>query len=111
MKTICNPTDEKCKRFAKEQEAAEKDVERAFGMLQSRWEIVPHPARTWSAERMWEVMTTCVIMHNMIIEDERDDIIYNGDWEFQGELVEPQAGATSLEYFFTCIIHCGSDHT
>jgi hypothetical protein len=28
-----NPADEKCKRFAKEQEAARKDVERMFGVL------------------------------------------------------------------------------
>jgi hypothetical protein len=39
-------------------------------------------------------MTTCVIMHNMIVDDERDDNIYGGDWKFQGELVEPQVGAT-----------------
>ena len=34
-------------------------------------------------------MTTCVIMHNMIIEDERDDNIFNQGFDFQGENVEP----------------------
>jgi hypothetical protein len=33
VKTVRNPTDEKCKRFAKEQEYARKDVERASGVL------------------------------------------------------------------------------
>jgi hypothetical protein len=75
VKIVRNPTNEKCKRFAKEQEAARKDVERAFGVLQSRWAIVRYPARTWSSERMWNVMTACVIMHNMIVENERDDNI------------------------------------
>jgi hypothetical protein len=46
VKIVRNPADEKCKRFAKEQEAARKDVERAFGVLQSRWAIVRYPART-----------------------------------------------------------------
>jgi hypothetical protein len=46
VKTVRNPADRKCKRFAKEQEAAKKDVERAFGVLQSRWAIVCYPART-----------------------------------------------------------------
>jgi hypothetical protein len=46
VKTVCNPADEKYKRFAKEQEAARKDVERVFGVLQSRWAIVQYPAIT-----------------------------------------------------------------
>jgi hypothetical protein len=40
VKTVCNPAYEKCKRFAKEKEAARKDVERTFGVLQSRSAIV-----------------------------------------------------------------------
>jgi hypothetical protein len=36
---------------------------------------------------MWEVMTACVIMHNMIVRDEHDNNIYDQRWEFQGELV------------------------
>ncbi|KAK1668982.1 hypothetical protein QYE76_057141 [Lolium multiflorum] len=40
VKTIRNPTSEQEARFAKEQEAARKDVERAFGILQARWAIV-----------------------------------------------------------------------
>jgi hypothetical protein len=59
-----------------------KDVKRAFGVLQSRWAIVHHPARTWSTEVTWEVMTACVIMHNMIVKDERDEGIYDQGWEF-----------------------------
>jgi hypothetical protein len=66
VKTIHDPTEEKNKRFAKQQEACRKDVERAFDVL-SQWAIVQHPARTWRHETMWEVMTACVIMHNMIV--------------------------------------------
>jgi hypothetical protein len=31
---------------------------------------------------MWNMMTACVVMHNMIIEAERDDIIYDQGWDF-----------------------------
>jgi hypothetical protein len=36
---------------------------------------------------MWVVMTACVIMHSMIVEDERDESIHDQGWQFQGELV------------------------
>jgi hypothetical protein len=52
MKTNHEPTKEKNRRFAKRQEVCRKDVEHAFGVLQSRWAIVRHPARTWSIEVM-----------------------------------------------------------
>jgi hypothetical protein len=48
---------------------------------------------------MWNVMTACVIMHKMIVENERDDSIYDQGWDFQGELVEPAAGVASWEQF------------
>ncbi|KAK1618736.1 hypothetical protein QYE76_024253 [Lolium multiflorum] len=70
VKTVRNPNSEKTRRFAKMQEACRKDVERGFGVLQARWAIVRHPARTWSLKTMHEVMTCCVIMHNMIVENE-----------------------------------------
>jgi hypothetical protein len=49
---------------------------------------------------MWEVMTSCVIIHNMIVQEERDDNIYDGDWNFEGELVEPQACGNIMEILF-----------
>jgi hypothetical protein len=33
------------------------------------------------------VAAACVIMHNMIIKEERNDNVYGQGWEFQGELV------------------------
>jgi hypothetical protein len=31
---------------------------------------------------MWEIMTAYVIMHNMIVEEERDDSVYDQGWDF-----------------------------
>jgi hypothetical protein len=52
------------------QEGTKKDVERAFGVLQARWEILRNPCRQWEIEDMIDIIQACVIMHNMIIQDE-----------------------------------------
>ncbi|XP_073362617.1 uncharacterized protein [Aegilops tauschii subsp. strangulata] len=77
VKTISKPQGEKRTRFAQMQESARKDVERAFDVLQSRWGIVRNPALSWDERKLWKVMTACVIMHNMIVEDERDESIFD----------------------------------
>ncbi|XP_073353628.1 uncharacterized protein [Aegilops tauschii subsp. strangulata] len=89
VKTISKPQGEKRKRFAQMQESARKDVERAFGVLQSRWGIVRNPALSWDERKLWEVITACVIMHNMIVEDERDASIFDQGFDYQGENIEP----------------------
>jgi hypothetical protein len=66
----------------KNKRLAGKDVVRAFGIFQSRWAIVRHPAKVWSVQQMSEVMTVCVTMHNMIIEEDRDDSVYDERWDF-----------------------------
>ncbi|XP_006660673.2 uncharacterized protein LOC102705373 [Oryza brachyantha] len=73
MKTILVPQTEKHKVFAKQQEGARKDVERAFGVLQSRFTIVRRPARLWKRKSVRRIMLACVILHNMIVEDEKED--------------------------------------
>ncbi|XP_047337985.1 putative nuclease HARBI1 [Impatiens glandulifera] len=72
VQTIHEPRGPKKKYFAMKQEACRKDVERAFGVLQSRFAIVAGPVRYWRKEVMHDIMTTCIILHNMIVEDERD---------------------------------------
>jgi hypothetical protein len=46
---------------------------------------------------MWEVMTACVIMHNMIVEEEHDGSVYDQGWGFQGELVAPNPVPSSFQ--------------
>ncbi|GJU00256.1 putative nuclease HARBI1 [Tanacetum coccineum] len=53
-------------------EAVRKDVERAFGVLQARFAFLRHPCLIWDYEQMGQIMIACIIMHNMIVEDERE---------------------------------------
>ena len=70
------------------QEAARKDVERAFRVLQARWGIVRSAAMMWESETLWQLMTCCVILHNMIVEDDGDGVSQTNDFEASGEQVE-----------------------
>ena len=41
-------------------------------MLQARFAIIRGPARLWRTKALDYIMKACIILHNMIIEDERD---------------------------------------
>ncbi|XP_076892049.1 uncharacterized protein LOC143543668 [Bidens hawaiensis] len=63
------PTDDKRKYYKKKQELARKDIERAFGVLKKRWSIVRHPDRIQQMDKLRNVMYTCIMLRNMILED------------------------------------------
>jgi hypothetical protein len=90
IQSISHPMGNKKQYFAKAQEVARKMVERAFGVLQSRFAIVRGPARFWDPETLAKIMRACIIMHNMIVEDEGFVVDPNERIEDGGDNVEPQ---------------------
>ena len=52
------------------QESLRKDVDRAFGVLQSRYQIIDKRCKLWNQDNMKDIITACVILHNMIVEDD-----------------------------------------
>uniref|UniRef100_A0A0D3AV18 DDE Tnp4 domain-containing protein n=1 Tax=Brassica oleracea var. oleracea TaxID=109376 RepID=A0A0D3AV18_BRAOL len=69
--------------FAQHQEAVRKDVKRVFGILQARFAIVKNPALFWDKAKIGKIMRACIILHNMIVEDERDGYTQFNVSEFQ----------------------------
>ncbi|XP_076903357.1 uncharacterized protein LOC143558396 [Bidens hawaiensis] len=63
------PIDEKRQYFKKKHESARKDIERAFGVLKKRWSIIRQPARFLQMDKLRNILYTCIILHNMILED------------------------------------------
>lgn len=70
--TVAEPISEKEKCMTRSQEADRKDVERAFGVLQAKWNIISRPRRFWSTEYMHDVMQCCILLHNMCVEDREE---------------------------------------
>jgi hypothetical protein len=73
MKTLPVACGRMWKRYASWQEAARKDIERAFGVLQSKFRIVRNPIEKWHIENIQETVTTCIILHNMMVEKRVED--------------------------------------
>ena len=65
------PKSEQERLFTRLQEAKRKDVERAFGVLQGKWQILAHPCRLWYERQMGSIVRCCIVLHNMIIECNR----------------------------------------
>uniref|UniRef100_A0A0D2ZU68 DDE Tnp4 domain-containing protein n=1 Tax=Brassica oleracea var. oleracea TaxID=109376 RepID=A0A0D2ZU68_BRAOL len=78
--------------FAQHQEAVRKDVERAFGVLQARFAIVKNPALFWDKVKIGKIMRACIILHNMIVEDERD-----GYTQYDYEHLSPESSNLTPE--------------
>ena len=78
MKGVTLPQSEKHRLCTTAQSAWRKDVECTFGVLKSRFNIIAVPGRYYSKRTLGLIMRACVILHNMIIDDERgtrlDDI-------------------------------------
>ena len=60
------------KQFAGWQEAARKDIERAFGVLQSKWYLLASPIEKWYEVKIQHMEILCLIMHNMMVEERLD---------------------------------------
>ena len=88
MKTIGIAIGKTEKSFKKWQEAMRKIIERAFGVLQIKFACLKQPCRKHSIDDAEEMMLTCMLLHNMMVEhrienDEDEDftnynIVANG---------------------------------
>nr|GEW90340.1 RNA-directed DNA polymerase, eukaryota, reverse transcriptase zinc-binding domain protein [Tanacetum cinerariifolium] len=79
VKSFTVANDAKHDYFKKRQESARKDVERAFGVLQGRWGIIQQPARQYHVNNIRRIIDSCIIMHNMILEDQKMTVFDCGD--------------------------------
>lgn len=64
-------------------------------MLQARFKIIREPARLWDISDLAIIMRSCIILHNMIVEDERDT--YAQRWTDYDQS-EASGSSTSQQY-------------
>jgi len=76
VKTVSVPLNKYQTNYAAWQEGARKMIERAFGILQRKFQIPCKPIELFYMEEIAEVVDTCLILHNMMVElrMERDEL-------------------------------------
>ena len=79
VKTIPNATTRMQKLFVTAQESKRKDIEREFGILQAHFHIMTSGCRLWDRRAIDTVMRTCVILHNFVLDYEREHNL-DGDY-------------------------------
>jgi hypothetical protein len=99
VKLVVKPKGRKICDFYNAHAATRKDVERAFRSLQAQFTIVRGPARFWDKEVLWYIMNASVIMHNMVIKDERGKYLDYTFYELMGCLICVQRREHKVAHF------------
>jgi hypothetical protein len=73
VKGVSVPQQEKHRFFSMKQASVRKDVKCAFSLLKKRFNILAIPDRSYSQRILNLIIHAYIILHNMIIDDERDD--------------------------------------
>jgi Plant transposon protein len=68
VKTLSVPLGNVQKKYVKWQEGKRKAIERAFGVLQQKFQILTRPVELWYKEDIKDVVEACIILHNMMVE-------------------------------------------
>ncbi|XP_076929552.1 uncharacterized protein LOC143594005 [Bidens hawaiensis] len=93
VQASASPVEDKQKYFKKKQESARKDIERAFGVLKKNFHSISRPLQFWSMEKIIDVVYTCIILYNMVLEDQCKAICQN----YQGNISQPESTITDDE--------------
>jgi hypothetical protein len=90
-------TDEE-KRYTAWQEAAGKDIELAFGVLQCRFQMMARPFLGHCLEKISRVVSSCLIMHNMCVSDRVMDGDVCAKYNSANKVMEEEDGDMVIDY-------------
>jgi hypothetical protein len=88
VKGILVHQQEKHRFFSMKQASVRKNVKCSFGLLKKMFNILVIPVRSYSQRILDLIMCDCNILHNMIIDDERDDG-YDDNYHIVTSIVTP----------------------
>ena len=97
VKGIQMPLTDEEKRYTAWQEAARKDIERAFGVLQCRFQVMARPFLGHCLNKISRVVSSCLIMHNMCVSDRVMDGDVYARYNPANKVMEEEDGDVLIE--------------
>ena len=82
-------------------------MDHTFGVLQSWFIIVRWPARLWKRNSVGRILLAYVVLHNMIVEDEREEATINIDLNDSARtsfVVPPKVNLVLICVLLTCYV-------
>jgi hypothetical protein len=64
VKTVQEPINDKAKGYSRWQEATRKDIERAFGVVQRKFQILIRKFEQWYVNDISDIVLACIMLHN-----------------------------------------------
>lgn len=94
VKPIHDAEEESHVVYTKRQEGTRKDVERLFGVFQTRFAVMRRESMLWASDDVVSVSECCVILHNMLIRmwqrGEFEEDMEEGNVDIVAELYEEE---------------------
>jgi hypothetical protein len=81
FRTIAEPLTREQQWFTQWQESSRKDVERAFGILQQKFQFLVQDVELWYVNDIIDYIYTIVTLHNVMVEEQmKRDEQEQTDW-------------------------------
>ena len=99
-KTIVLPINIREAQLSKRHEHVRKDIERCFGVLVQKYGILQRPFKGWDIKDIRMVVNCCIIIHNMTIENRRNNFRFTDLHEWDEDVVIDEEMDGDVESIF-----------
>lgn len=100
VRSIPEPIGRREKKFSEWQESARKDIERAFGVFQAKFQIIHRPILLHNLDQIAAKVACTMILHNMCVSDRimgDVDMRYNPSYKVIGADLVQEAGENIVQ--------------
>jgi hypothetical protein len=97
VRGVKEPLTREEKKFTAWQEAVRKDIERAFGVMKSKFQFLERPIHLHNLKDISARVTTCIILHNISVADRIMEYNYRVRYDPSASVLEEEEDAQRVD--------------